>query len=276
LLQAGVEAKEISVLGVGGSTKDVKTKHVFILTYPDFIRNLKRLNSTKFNGVNVYLFAPAIKAKMLKPAKFLDMSFKTKNVNLVKSTFVLPELDLLKGILSADIVDKPVGLIYEDFQARLIDNIKNGSLLNPLMTLIYSLKAGTQIKAKAVIFAWLFSGKKITVLEKNLDNMESWGKLSKRFKTQLVEVLKTEMGKAYREVFAKIGELHEAKKVDKTVTFNPGAIAKKAKLDAYEIRYIYTSFYKPANKTIEGRTLHDIYYARSRNQHKATPGTATK
>lgn len=276
LLQTGVDKKDVFTLPVRGSVKAVKAKNIFVLNYPDFLKNLEMLNSKKFNGVNVFLFAPAIRAKMLTPARFLDMSFKEKNVNLVKSVFIQPELDLLKGILLSVPEDKPVGILYADFQARLVDNIKNGSLLNPLMTLIYTLKAETQISVKAIIFGWLFSGKKLKVLEKELDEIAPWGKLSKRFKEQLLGILKTDMGKAYCSVFAKIGELHEAKKKDKEAAFNPGAIAKKAKLDSYEIRYIYNSFYKPANKTIEGRTLHDIYYSRARNSHKIGHGTATK
>jgi hypothetical protein len=125
-----------------------------------------------------------------------------------------------------------------------------------------------QIKVREEMFNWFFSGKKIEALEKSLGKAGSWGVLTKSFRTKLFELLESEIGKGYRAAFKHIGEQMVKKNNGEDVKVNYGGIAKKFKLDPYEIRYICNAHYRPPNKSIEGKSLHNIYYARTRNSHK--------
>ena len=231
-----------------------KHKYFFILSYTDLINNLKRLNGESYCDITVFLFCPVIWAKKLSNVKYLDVSSSKKTSNVLSYHYKDISLDLFRGILDSPFSTKKVKEIHKDFKVYIVNNILSGSLLNPLMTLLYSVKAETNILLKEMMFKYLTGDWSLSDLEKELNKTSEWGSVTKPCKTKLLELLKSDIGKAYRKCLTTLQTSKETKE--------PASINKLAKehgIEVYEVKYILNTLMKQKKPCISGRTMDSLH-----------------
>lgn len=215
--------KDIQVVPIGTTLK-VKKQVVFVLSINDLLRNIEVLNDSK---AVVCVFSSPIRLSELKGIYNLDfISLKDK------PGFQYTKLD---SRLYTKCLRHPLK-VYRDetvFLVKLTDSIKAGSLLTPLMTFIYTLSSSTyQTPVKKAVANYLYKNQSYKALEKVLDSVSS-GKLNLRIKTELANILKSEVGLKYKEAFKTYREL---KKQDKTISLKN--FCKKFDVSDYEMSYI--------------------------------------
>jgi hypothetical protein len=149
----------------------------------------------------------------------------------------------------------------KEFKFLLIDGVRAGSLLNPLMTLLYSVKAEGAVKIKEIVLSWLVSKDKIDALSKSLKSAYEWGTVSTKFCTSLIELLTSELGQNYKKAFSKIESMKEAGEKPNAVS-----IAKKYGIDDYELRYILTNLINTRHHKLDGMNVTQVH----KNQKKAS------
>lgn len=235
-------------------SKVPKHKYLFILFYQDFIFNLKRLNSKNYSDVTVFLFCPIIWAKKLSHNKFLDVAFSKKDTNVLSYKYKDVSLELLHGLLERKFTTKKVEEIHKDFKVYIVNSILSGSLLNPLMTLLYSVKAETNILIKEMMFKYLTGIWTIQKLEKELDKSSEWGTITKSCRIKLFELLKSDIGKAYKEALTLLQKSKETKE-----PVNINKLAKEYGIEVYEIKYILNTLMKQKKPCISGRTMDSLH-----------------
>jgi hypothetical protein len=237
------------------SPAKLKTDAIFILTYSDFKANLETLNSEAYEKKTVFLFAPIVRVKYLTHAYFLDLvKDKGKNYSMT-SEYKNLSLETLDGYLKKPF--KSGRKIKEDekeFRYHLIEGVRAGSLLNPLMTLLYVVKAEAGVKIKELVLDWLVSKNKIEVLDKKLKNSYQWGVVSNKFCEKLIQLLESDLGKKYKLAFTEIEIAKEAG--EKSVI---PAVAKKYDIDAYELKYIVNNMLKVRKNKLDGKSITEIH-----------------
>lgn len=249
---------KIFVLPVAGTVRTKKASTadaVFIVRYKDFLNNLSTLNSNKFRGKPVFLFASVLRMNEIKPIHVLD------NHRINDCTFSLEKTNRLA--VSAAMFDKAedvrVARPTEDFLAQLIKDSKEGSLLSPLMTLIYMLPSTSQNTVKLKIFEWLITDKPVKALQASLANVR---RLPDDVAAKLYDLLTSEIAQEYRRALEYVVGRRDAKK---PVSYK--AVLKEFKVTRYEIKYImHVLKLEPKATAEKGKTLNEMYYSRPRNK----------
>jgi len=245
-----------------GTLMTKKDKFCMILSFLDFKNNLKLINSEQHVNSTVFLFCPVIKVKSFKNIIFLDVVKNSATSCLIRSLYKDPSKAKLKGILDAEHTTKKVKEIDKEFKYHLVESMQTGSLLNPMMTLLYSVKAEAHIRIKEMIFNYFLSKKTIAELEKDLIKSYEWGSVSKNCRIGLINLLQSDIGKTYKDVFTLVST---KKKADEK--FNLASIAKKRGIDDYEIKYIMSTLMSKKKKSAKGKSLTEIYNARENSKN---------
>jgi hypothetical protein len=238
-----------------------KSKFLFALSFPDFLNSLKKVNSDNYNETTIFLFCSAVQAKTLSHVYLLDLMKNSKTSCLIKSFYKDLSPEVLSGFLHKSFSSKrKVREIDKEFKYRLIDSIKSGSLLNPMMTLLYSVKADGHIRIKQLIFEFLTSSKmKVSDLESMLKKSYEWGTISTQFRTKLIALLTSELGQKYKSVLQKV---YDSRKSSEVISIQ--SLAKKNEIDAYEIKYIMNVLMKQKKKSLTGKCFTEIYNKENR------------
>jgi hypothetical protein len=223
------DASDISVIQVGTTLtqKKPRRKYLFILNQFDLLHNKSVLNSEDYNDVRVFVFASPLRLVELKGVTFLDISPDMKHDSY---GFLLRDKIDYKLIRRSK--QQPVTKDKCRYVMHLTNAIKEGSLLTPLMTFIYTLPVSTlQIPAKVAACNALFYGK-VKYLHDILESITD-NPISEHQYTKLVDLLNSDIAKKFQKAFA---EYRERK--DNGSPTAVKSIATRHKVSDYEMRYI--------------------------------------
>lgn len=223
-----------------GSVIDRRPRYdvLLFLTPRDIRRNRDVLASSKYLHVSAVLFSDPMNASEISGIIPLDFE---PNVEYPGFGFTLKPLNacLMKGKHSQSELQYESGKYLQ----RIVKYVQSGSLLNPLMTFLYTLPSALQNKIKEEIARWLYLGKPEKQLAQTLKTLGA----SERVLRRLSEIVFTEIGAKFKAAFERIRT--EAKAgIDSDVK----KIAKQFQVSDYELRYlisIFTSSRKPDQYT---------------------------
>jgi hypothetical protein len=245
--------KEVAILPIGSalqSGKSPRRNFIFILSISDVLRNISILNSSKYKNVSIFIFASPIRLNELNNIHYLDLlkdpSAKGFGFNLKPSIDVV----LLKNVIRKESLEsKPLIRNDREHLTILTDSIKQGSLLTPLMTFIYSLPSSTlQYPVKLAVAKIIAKGLPTSKLDSAIKDISDYS-LSVSAKEKLVNILDSEVGDTYKKAFK---YYYKVKKEKGTVDIN--TVAKKFDVTAYEIRYII-SILENSKKNVERKKV---------------------
>lgn len=208
-------------------TRPLKNKVVFLTNISDFSRNYKVLNLIA-GGKHVFVFASPLRVREYEGVTALDFVQSPEYRNMAYRLQSLDPAVLKRGSVT-EVTN--VKRKSSDYLTTLIDSVKSGSLLNPLMTFIYMLpKASHQTPVKeSIALGFLHNWNR----DKVFDDIHSKGlQLGKKATQLLTDILESEVAGAYREAFA------EYRSSKKKSTPNLGNISKKFNVSDYEMRYM--------------------------------------
>jgi hypothetical protein len=190
---------EVAVIPTNAYLKSRSPTKKFLLatSVTSLRRNLNLLNSKPYSEVSIFIFGSALALSNLKGLHALD--YKHSDLSPVMFDVLSPTLARYKSGLGKHRVSCSVETV--DFLKLLTDSVKLGSLLNPLMTFIYTLPSSThQTPAKIHIARAIYYGHSQSKFLNALDS-ESVG-FSPRVRNRLVELLMSDIGVNYTEAFA--------------------------------------------------------------------------
>lgn len=183
---------KVDILPIGGTVCE-EHDWLLVLDYDDIIRNLNILNSLPYLDTNVVLVTSMVRLSNLQGVITLDC---TVQPDYFGSKFV--EFQFEKGV--------PMRYTVQDsFIQRLITIAVEGSLLNTLMTWVYTLtKSGAQSSIKNIVVRWLFTGKgDFQVLQAAIN---SGSKLEPNKVAELMEIMMSSTIDKYIRAFRYIGQ----------------------------------------------------------------------
>lgn len=195
---------------------DVGFPFLLMLSTSDFTRNLMRLHDT---NCKTFVFANPIDLSEFMGVRHLDF------VRVDDFSFRYGELDL-SGVPNS--TPKTISRTESDFLNRLTHNVKQGSLLNPLMTFVYSLSSPNQnlVKISAVRYlSGIYSLKKLKSLLAD--------HLTERASEKLISILSTSSALVYGTVLSQIQSLKRSKQ-----SFDLDKLAKLTGTSSYELSYM--------------------------------------
>lgn len=260
MIEAVYEAKskpcKVFVLPLNGSVRmkaATSCDVLFITRYADFIRNLDDLNHKVYADKPVFLFTSVLRLSEIKPITVLDSS------RLTDFSFRLTTLskaDIAYACFRS-VPQKKVRIADKDFLASLIADNMQGSLLTPLMTLIYQVAAPQQSLLKNKIFEWLLSDDSVNQLQQRFKA----GTLEPKFAKQLFDFLSSDVVTPYRDALRFVQQRTAAKK---PISYKQ--VMRKFPVTSYEIRYILSVLVRDKKNTeLYGKTLEEIFFSRERN-----------
>lgn len=206
-----------------------KYKCLLLLTVSDLVKNMPVLMSKPYDSVLVFVFAAPMKLNDVIGVQPLDYapSAEHPGFGFTLSTLSLRPLSRLKT--QSDLKRR-----NGRYLAKLITHVQSGSLLNSLMTFIYTLPSSAQTKMKLEIVQWLYAGKTDKELETRLASLRKDGiSVTSKCLEKLGAILFTEVGANYRKAFA---EYRKQKKTGKPPKLS--AIVKEFGVVEYEMRYV--------------------------------------
>lgn len=222
--------KEISILP--SNTKIPKRvpeyKVLLVLTVSDLVANKIALESKLFKDVKVILFANAMKISDFHGITPLDFEpspehpgfgFKLKGLNL-------------QPVKRPSLIHSKIERKQGKYLENLVCHVRSGSLLNPLMTFLYTLPSSVQTRVKLAVVKWLYNSKTEKELEKILGEIPDI-LLTTRVVDRLKSILLTNIGSNYQKAFADYRKAKKAGEVPKVP-----ALVKKYGISDYELRYI--------------------------------------
>lgn len=243
-------------------------KVIVIFSYQDFVAQLKLFNAYP---KTVILLAPVLHTLRFhgESIEYLDTT-PAEVTTQQTHRFHNLNVDRLKthdwdGIYTSDYV---VTMHDEEYLPKLIDAVRQGSLLNSLMTVIYRIgKAATQKLVKNACVRWMVEDGADYAL---LATMVQECGVSEASTAKVVQVIK-DNGATHLEIIANLRKAKAAKEEDGTLKVDAKQIERKyPEFDLYELRYVLKIYAQlPYDQHIAGKTLHEIYYSRPRNAGKA-------
>lgn len=203
LMSKGIieDESEIAILPAGMRLRENKKPIrdvIFVMSIPDFRRNLEIFNSRKYESTRVFLFASALRINELQNVTALDFDTDPAQAGLGFTPRKDLNMPLYRRTLksSADTVKHSV----VNYLNTLTDNVKRGSLLNTLMTFIYTLPSAThQTPIKEAVAVNLYRAQSFKKLEEAFDALDL--NITKRVRDRFKEILTSEIGENYKQAF---------------------------------------------------------------------------
>ena len=225
------DPSEIAVVPFGASLspeKKLKRKVLFIVSITDFFRNLKVLNE-KANKHLVFLFASPLRVNEILGMTPLDFAPDEEHQGMGYRLTGLDaaRLDVALGGEETFEARRDTG----NYLTKLIEAVKQGSLLNPLMTFIYTLpRSSHQTPIKEIVSHGIFSNWKS---DKIFEAIGAAGlSLSQQSADRLEKILDSDVTATFKAAFA------EYRKVKADGKANLKSIAARHNVSDYEMRYI--------------------------------------
>lgn len=240
MLSKGIinDPSEVAILPSGSRLKENKKpvrNVIFVLDVADFDRNVTVLNSKKYADVRLFIFASPLRIKEL--SNVVPLDFQTNPAGLGLGFVLRKDFDMkaYRKALKNEI--ETVSKEPAQYLRVLTDNAKLGSLLNPLMTFIYTLPSSThQTPVKEAVAQYLYKGYSYRRFEEMLDELRDIT-ITKRVRDRLKEILTSEVGENYRAAFKALSEVPK----DKLNLKDKAAleeICTRFKTSGYEMSYI--------------------------------------
>lgn len=219
-------AKQASDIGIvpPEAKADTRFKILLFLSSRDFAKNLGRLNGT---DCLAFVFSNPIDLSAFVGMCFLDF------VHSNDLSYTYTALDV-SGVSKS--TPSPVVRVKSDFLQTLVTSVKHGSLLNPLMTFVYSLSSANQNDVKLATVQYL-SGE---LNPKRFAEFLS-ERLTQRACDKLLSLLSTSSAQSYFTAMSKIRALRKQKK-----PVDLPKIAKATGTSPYELSYMCSVLF---NKT---------------------------
>ncbi len=240
MLSKGIVAdpSEVAILPSGSRLKENKKpvrSVIFVLCVSDFDRNVAVFNSKKYADVRVFIFASPLRIKELNNVVALDFDSNPAGLGL---GFVLrKDFNMVAYRKALKTENENVKKEPAHYLRVLTDNAKLGSLLNPLMTFIYTLPSAThQTPVKEAVAQYLYKGLTYKRFEEMLDELRDIT-VTKRVRDRLKEILTSEVGENYRSAFKALSLVPRDKLVIKDKAALQ-AICAKYNTSDYEMSYV--------------------------------------
>ena len=218
--------EDVMILEAGSKAQAfIKESAVLVLEARDFHRNLKTFNSEAYKNTAVVVFASCLRIRELEGCTPLDTESESAGV-------VMPALALSRPSLRAGFKTPRQDIRRRDlaYLDSMVDSVKRGSLLNPLMSLIYSLPSSThQTPVKEACVRMLYNGLSFEDTIQTLSKAH-YVDLSPRVTERLRVLLTGDIGKAYVAFFK------EYRSRDAAITLE--SLCDKHSTAPYEVRYI--------------------------------------
>ena len=225
--------KDIQIVEVG-TVLPAKPKRaaLAIVSIQDFLKNAKTLNSLAYKDAIVVVFASALRIRELHNCFALDSEPTKESGGVVVRMTKLSRVRLKQGLKA------PCNDVFRQdrkFLIALTDSVKSGSLLNPLMTFIYTLSSATQqTPVKEACAAFFHGGLTFSAMLSMLKS--KYGvTLTDRQVSTLSGILEGDVGKSFSGLFK---DYRLAKKTASDKTVNLESLCKKHGTAIYEVRYL--------------------------------------
>lgn len=213
-------------------TKKSSRSILFVISISDFYRNAEVLNSPKYANKQVFVFSSPLRLNELTGIIRLDFEHDPalKGLGfLLKSSL---DVTAYRNGLRKD-ADKPIVRNTGRYLTHLIDSIKQGSLLTPLMTFIYTLPSSTlQTPVKNAVVDFFYKGQSIDKLLSVVKDIPAKS-ISERSLQALEAVLRSEIADNFKAAFK---EFRALKKEGKPTVIP--AICKRHGISDYEFKYL--------------------------------------
>lgn len=201
----------------------LKRQYLFLLSYRDFVNNVHRLNTTNYTATCVIVFASAVSMQNWRGVVFMDSIQDPEFPSFVSKP---SDLDLKMIRRTRKVVQGPLTISRKHYLNMLIESSQKGSVLNPLMTYIYTLPRSThQDVVKHLACSYL-------VHKIGLDNMfsqiEAHAQISGASESKLRQILESDIAKKYRKMF--VSTVKQRKTLEQA--------CKEHNIDVYDARYI--------------------------------------
>lgn len=237
LLSKGMieEASDIAIVPAGTRLKENKKpvrNVLFILSIEDFVRNMLVLNSVRYAMVRVFVFASPLRIRELNNVVPLDFEVNPAAIGLGFLQRKDLNMPLYRKSVKKQIIET-VERKTTEYLKMLTDNVKRGSLLNPLMTFIYTLPSSThQTPVKEAVAKYLFHSMSFKKLESMLDSLNGVT-VNRRVRDRLREILTSEVGVNYHSAFKALAAYTPYKGKEAL-----DMVCKEYRTSDYEMKYI--------------------------------------
>lgn len=249
------EMSKVAIVPFGTQLKpDAKPVRsiLFVISVSDLYRNLTVINSKAYRNTQIFVFASPLRINELENAIPLDYEDNQANKGV---GFVLKK-DINFAAYSRALKAErgEVKRLDTKYLTLLTDTTKHGSLLNPLMTFIYTLPgASYQTPVKEAIAVYLYKGISFDKLQSIFDGLRDVN-ISQKHRDRIRDILVSEVGDRYRAAFK---EYRAAKAADKTVPLT--SICKRNGTSEYEMKYLKSIIdSKTRNKGTVGKPLNSL------------------
>ncbi len=212
--------------------KTPRSKFIYFLEFSDFLRNIKIINSEQYKCATIFIFCTIVNANSISNVILLDVKSKS---DILQFSYKNITPDTLNKILTKSFKSYQVEIGDKEYKHQLIEQLRIGSFLNPLMTLLYSVKAEGHAYVKNLIFEFMSTDVPISVLESLLKDSYEWGTISKQCRSKLIELLSSDIGQKYKMA------VNEVCSSGLTSSKDIAIISRRYEIDAYEVKYMLKS-----------------------------------
>lgn len=245
---------DVAIVPSGTILKEKKpTKlFLFIISIQDFFKNAKVLNSQDYKDAQVFVFASPLRIRELKNCVSLDTEPSQEAAGLIVRLKHKLDRNAYKKGLKESVFD--VRRQDTKFLTSLIENIKQGSLLNPLMTFIYTLPSSThQTPIKQLCAAYFYEGLSFEKLEAKIAKIKDIT-ISEKVVARMKEILTSDIGNTYKKFFKEYKTLEVKGKVSSLES-----MCKKAGTSPYEVRYLLSVSEEAVRRgKSKGKSIQDL------------------
>lgn len=202
---------------------------IMFLSNRSFRRNLDKLNSDRYKKVTGILFASPLDINEYNNIVPLDFE-ESNDIHL--DAFMLKSIQGSEFQLDSDLT--VVSKRKVDYLNIVMEHIKSfGSLLNPLMSFIYTLPNGTHQKPlKEIVCSWIYNNDTVKSLERTLKSKENSMPLSAKQKQRIIELMSSDIANKYKNAIVayRASEVKDEDLLKRLVS--------EYEVSAYELRYI--------------------------------------
>lgn len=203
-----------------------KRKIVFLLDTLTASRNIKTLNSEDYDGFLVFVFGSTLKLREIEGCIPLDAEDSEDPMNPVSLRKSLRIAAVRKSMRKK----KPLERKRTDHLRAMVDSVKKGSLLAPLMTFIYSLPSSThQTPVKKACADYFRSTQTIDATIRVIERAVGMP-LTRLANTRLRGILESDAANRYRAFF----KAYKARMTEEQVE----ALCTSMKVSLYEVNYL--------------------------------------
>jgi hypothetical protein len=260
LKESGVSLDDVTTLKRGVTlAKRCRERFIFIFNFSDYNLNYRILNLPSFNSKVAFLFCSTLDAVRIVGGVPLDAELKN-----LRSEYIQPTAETLTNILTLP-SNGAITISNRDLIQQYLTRTNDNSVLTPLMTVLYGLKAETRQLVQEIIYSWLFSEKvsKLSAILSRLQEMRD-PKVNSNFLRKVIDIFASTGGKNLRRATRRISRIPKTK-------VTKSDFAKAAKLtgaDSYELNYVGNAFYQ-FNLKGGKKSLSTIYHGKSLTSHSA-------